>query len=112
MKKILLLLIIICSLLIVNCVNAQFTKIFDFNVNDGTNPYGSLIYDGTYLYGMTLMGGSNYEGVVFKIKPDGIGYTVLLDFNGTNGEGSKVLLFMMELIFMECHHGVERIQMD
>ncbi|MBI3501251.1 MAG: T9SS type A sorting domain-containing protein [Bacteroidetes bacterium] len=54
--------------------------------SDGSSPHGSLIYDGTYLYGMTNAGGGNNYGTVFKIKPNGIGYADLLDFNATNGQ--------------------------
>ena len=57
--------------------NAQFTKLLDFAGQSspyGSNPYGSLISDGTFLYGMTLNGGIDDSGVVFKIKPDGTGY--------------------------------------
>ena len=53
---------------------------------NGSFPYGSLVYDGTYLYGMTEQGGANFKGVIFKIKPDGTGYVRLLSFAGaTNG---------------------------
>jgi len=56
-----------------------------FNSATGLNPLGSLIYDGTYLYGMTKNGGTNDSGVVFKIKPDGSSFDTLLNFNGING---------------------------
>jgi len=58
-----------------------FTKLFDFdNSNSGGNPYGQLISDGTYLYGMTTGGGANGVGTLFKIKKDGTGFTKLVDF--------------------------------
>jgi uncharacterized repeat protein (TIGR03803 family) len=61
-----------------------YTKIKIFGGQpDGSNPWGDLIYDGTYLYGMTAFGGTNNWGTIFKIKPDGSGFTKLLDFNGT-----------------------------
>lgn len=60
---------------------AQFTKLLDFGgAVNGTYPYGSLISDGTFLYGMTSMGGTHSNGSIFKVKPDGTGYTDLLDF--------------------------------
>ena len=63
-----------------------YAKLLDFaGTANGSNPYGSLIYDGTFLYGMTWFGGTNDLGVVFKIKPDGTGYVKLLDFAGANG---------------------------
>ena len=30
-----------------------YVKLFDFSTGTGNNPTGSLIYDGTFLYGMT-----------------------------------------------------------
>jgi uncharacterized repeat protein (TIGR03803 family) len=57
---------------------------------DGSQPYGSLYYDGSFLYGMTATGGATNNGVIFKIKPDGTGYIDLLDFAGTtNGGGPR-----------------------
>jgi uncharacterized repeat protein (TIGR03803 family) len=57
-----------------------------FGPATGLAPSESLIFDGTFLYGMTQAGGANSKGLIFKIKPDGSGYTNLLDFNGTNGD--------------------------
>jgi len=85
MKNLLLpLLITVCTI-----ANAQYTKLLDFGGANGKYPYGSLIFDGTFLYGMTQDGGTSTNcsggcGVIFKIKPDGTGYTDLLDFTGYN----------------------------
>ncbi len=67
----------------------SYTKLLDFtNIPDGKSPNGSLIFDGTFLYGMTRYGGINGDGIIFKIMPDGTGYVKLLDFAGsTNGSG-------------------------
>ena len=63
--------------------NAQYTKLFDFlDAPSGRTPNGSLISDGTFLYGMTSLGGDNGYGTIFKIKPDGSNFVKLLDFNG------------------------------
>jgi len=63
---------------------AQYTKLHDFNiVPDGRNPHGSLISDGTFLYGMTYQGGINNLGTIFKIMPDGTAYAKLLEFDGS-----------------------------
>jgi uncharacterized repeat protein (TIGR03803 family) len=71
-----------------------YVKLLDFDpATTGMNPKGSLIYDGTYLYGMTGGGGLYNKGVAFKIKPDGTGYTNLLNFdiiNGANPQGSFI----------------------
>lgn len=61
-----------------------YSKLLDFSGNaNGNYPNGSLVSDGTFLYGMTQLGGTNNKGVVFKIMPDGTGYSKLLDFAGT-----------------------------
>src|SRR4051812_49788877 len=95
MKKLLrLLLIVICQLSFVNGF-AQLTKLIDFaGTTNGSQPQGSLYFDGTYLYGMTYIGGSANWGTICKIKPDGTGYVKLLDFlhltNGSNPTGALI----------------------
>lgn len=81
MKKLLLIL----SFTIYTIANAQYTKLLDFAGGlNGRLPRGSLISDGTFLYGMTVWGGTNDMGALFKIKSDGTGYTKLLDFAGSS----------------------------
>ena len=64
-----------------------YLKLKDFgDTTDASHGPGSLISDGTFLYGMTDAGGIHYKGTIFKIMPDGSGYTRLLDFNGANGK--------------------------
>lgn len=92
MKKIFLLIICIVPAIF---MNAQYTKLLDFaGVSNGKNPYGDVISDGTFLYGMTNLGGANNDGVIFKVKQDGTGYSTLLDFagtlNGANPHGSLI----------------------
>lgn len=64
-------------------VYAQFSKIYDFDGTNGSQPWGSLISDGTFLYGMTSEGGVNNDGIIFKIMPDGTGFVKLHDFEAT-----------------------------
>lgn len=65
---------------------AQLTTLYNFvGTNLGSNPYGTPITDGTYLYGLTQAGGINARGNIFKIKLDGTGYTNMFDFDGLNG---------------------------
>lgn len=65
---------------------AQFTKLLDFGTSEnGLYPRSTPISDGTFLYGMTAEGGTQKLGVIYKVKPDGSGFTKLLDFDGTNG---------------------------
>lgn len=60
-----------------------YQKLLDFDgTSNGSWPYGSVVSDGTFLYGMTSSGGTNDLGTIFKIKPDGTSYQKLLDFNG------------------------------
>jgi len=40
------------------------------NVPDGFNPYGSLVIDNGYLYGMARNGGANGGGVIFRMNPE------------------------------------------
>jgi uncharacterized repeat protein (TIGR03803 family) len=62
---------------------AQFTKFLDFTgAANGKYPWGVLVSDGTFLYGTTEVGGANDLGTIFKIKPDGTGFTKILDFDG------------------------------
>ncbi len=73
---------------------AQFTKLLDFgSTANGANPYSTPISDGTFLYGMTLNGGVNDLGTIYKIKPDGSSFTKLVDFDGTNGSNPYGSLF-------------------
>ncbi|MCW3084980.1 MAG: hypothetical protein JWP12_2346 [Bacteroidetes bacterium] len=80
MKKfILFLLIAICGR-----TNAQYTRLLDFaGATNGNMPWGSLVSEGSFLYGMTFSGGTSNFGTVFKMMPDGSGYLKLLDFTGT-----------------------------
>jgi len=68
-----------------------FTDLYDFTYfGSGINPYGSLLYDGTFLYGMTYSSGASIYGTLFKIKTDGTGYDTLMSFLGTpNGSGPR-----------------------
>ena len=69
----------------------EYTTLLDFNDTiTGKYPYGSLISDGTFLYGMTSNGGINGKGIIFKIKPDGTGFDKLLDFDGTTNGSSPL----------------------
>ncbi|MFO1314825.1 MAG: choice-of-anchor tandem repeat GloVer-containing protein [Burkholderiales bacterium] len=51
---------------------AAFNVVYSFQANgatDGALPYGSLMYDGTYLYGTTSAGGTHGKGTVFRFLP-------------------------------------------
>jgi len=61
--------------------------------NDGADPYGSLMYDGGYLYGTTSQGGRHDRGTVFRIAPVPFGAVavpqIVYHFGDTAGDGSK-----------------------
>ena len=60
---------------------------------DGAEPYGSLMYDGTYLYGTTSAGGAYGKGTVFRIRPVAFGAkatpTLLRHFGANANDGAK-----------------------
>ena len=66
-----------------------FTLLHSFSTDaaNGENPYGSLISDGSVLYGMTYYGGSSDYGTVFSIGDDGSAFTLLHGFAGGNDDG-------------------------
>ncbi|HEX7414518.1 MAG TPA: choice-of-anchor tandem repeat GloVer-containing protein [Bacteroidia bacterium] len=82
------LLLIICSVFALN-INAQYTKLHDFDSINGSQPMGSLMQatDGM-LYGMTSNGGTSNNGVIFKYNPTTSTYTKNLDFATTGTSGS------------------------
>ena len=57
--------------------------------NDGISPLGSLLLDGTTLYGTTKSGGNKGNGSVFQINTDGTGYDRIWDFQGGTTDGQK-----------------------
>lgn len=63
-----------------------FTRLYNFDITNGRNPYGSLIQanDG-YMYGMTKWGGTNDEGVIFSFDAANSIYTNIHNFDYTNG---------------------------
>jgi uncharacterized repeat protein (TIGR03803 family) len=60
---------------------------FTGDTSDGSLPLGSLIFSGTFLYGMTWTGGISGGGTIFKIKPNGTNYSMLYSFTGTTTSG-------------------------
>jgi gliding motility-associated-like protein len=73
-----------------------FTTIHEFGYPDGIYTYsGALVYDGTFLYGVTELGGTADDGIIFKIKPDGTGYLNLHEFQRP---GAAIPLGALELV--------------
>ncbi len=50
---------------------------------DGNRPRGGLAYDGTALYGVAQYGGAFGNGTIFKINPDGSGFSIIKTFSAT-----------------------------
>jgi uncharacterized repeat protein (TIGR03803 family) len=70
---------------------SSFTLLHSFSdaTSDGRFPRGSLIRDGSILYGMTQTGGASNNGTVFSIGTDGSGFTLLHSFAGSPGDGQN-----------------------
>jgi len=70
----------------------NFTKLYSFStaLEDGYKPYAALTWgnDGA-LYGTTYSGGNDNLGTIFKINPDGKGYTILYSFTNTATSGAN-----------------------
>ncbi|MEM8509793.1 MAG: BspA family leucine-rich repeat surface protein [Bacteroidota bacterium] len=63
-----------------------YSKKFEFDVTNGSQPVGSLIEaNNGRLYGMTFRGGTDNVGVFFEYDPITNIFSKKLDFNGTNG---------------------------
>jgi uncharacterized repeat protein (TIGR03803 family) len=66
---------------------------FGISGNDGHNPYAGLIFDGSgNLYGTTGYGGSEGDGVVFEMTPNGSGgwtEQVIHNFGISDNDGSN-----------------------
>src|SRR3569832_976651 len=97
----------ICILLfvVIACVgkraDGQLTVLHSFSGSpDGKGPHGDLYYDGAFLYGMTRLGGSNDEGSIFKIRPDGSNYIRLFDLEDTSSGGHPLGSFVSDGNFL------------
>ena len=66
-----------------------FTLLHTFTggANDGCSPRGSLLSDGSTLYGMTYGGGTSNSGTIFSIQPDKSGFKLLHSFTGGANDG-------------------------
>ncbi len=76
------------GMLAVQVCAQTYTILHSFGTNVmGQYPHSSLVQgpDGT-LYGTTSAGGIANKGQVFKVNPDGTGYTILKNFTGGNGD--------------------------
>jgi len=84
--------------------STPFTVVYSFQgqgTKDGAAPYGSLMYDGTYLYGTTSAGGNYNQGTVFRFAPVGAGGTttptIVYHFGTQATDGSKPIDNVIEV---------------
>ena len=75
----------------INTDGSNFTLLKEFFWDDeeygGAEPFGSLILDGSTLYGMTSGGGAAYKGNIFSINTDGSNFSTLHEFAGKPLDG-------------------------
>jgi uncharacterized repeat protein (TIGR03803 family) len=75
---------------------SAFSVIHSFDGVSGSFPHGGLTQgaDGT-LYGTAELGGPQGNGTIFKIQPDGSGFTVLHSFGGLDGSDLRATLTLV-----------------
>ncbi len=73
----------------VNTDGTGFSLLHEFSGggSDGSDPSGSLVLEGSILYGVTGRGGDGDNGTVFKINIDGSGFSLLHEFAGDGSDG-------------------------
>ena len=73
----------------INTDGSNYTNLHEFigGNDDGKTPYDDLTLVGSSLYGMTIYGGDNDKGVIFKMEIDGGNYTNLHEFAGGSSDG-------------------------
>jgi len=85
------------------------------STNDGQNPFGSLMLNGSVLYGTTRLGGPSGNGTVFQINTDGTAYARVHNFAGGSTDGANPIddvtlvsntLYGMTEAGGKCNNGV------
>jgi uncharacterized repeat protein (TIGR03803 family) len=63
---------------------ASFTNLHSFTGgSDGDNPYAGLIVSGNTVFGMAGNGGNSFDGTLFAVTTNGMGFTTLHTFTNT-----------------------------
>lgn len=68
-----------------NIQTQAFSKLIDFNGDNGENPQGVIHGIDNNLYGLTRQGGSSGYGVLYRLNSANNTYTKLHDFSGVDG---------------------------
>lgn len=70
----------------IDATTGAITSLFSFSGTDGNSPSENLVIDSAgNIYGVTILGGANDLGTVFRFNPATSTMTTLASFNGTNG---------------------------
>lgn len=64
----------------------NFHIVFEFPYGnaDGAGPNGCVVFSSNVLYGAAGSGGSNYNGVIFRVNADGTDFTNLYEFSAVS----------------------------
>jgi uncharacterized repeat protein (TIGR03803 family) len=79
----------------INPDGTGYTNLYSFGADaaTGANPQGNLVNlvqgSNDVLFGTTYSGGASNVGTVFKINPDGTGYTTLYSFGMNSADGAN-----------------------
>ena len=90
-------------------VGNEYSDVQDFDSANGASPFFNTLMQAKNgkLYGMTVYGGADNNGVVFSFNPADSTYSKLVDFNGANGKnpnGTLLELKAFDGIFNESEN--------
>jgi uncharacterized repeat protein (TIGR03803 family) len=78
------------------------------NTPDGANPRAGVIWCSNALYGTTYNGGTNSNGTIFRLSPDGLSYTNVRIFIGSPSDGRNPqggLLLVSNILYGTTYYG-------
>ncbi|MGC3945734.1 MAG: T9SS type A sorting domain-containing protein [Chryseolinea sp.] len=80
-----------------NTDGSSFEKLMQFEAdNQGHDPNGALVHAGSSVFGVASKGGRYNGGVIYKMKNDGSGYTLLHNFNVNDGSSPEYSLIRVD----------------
>ena len=74
---------------------SEFDMLYSFTPSggDANYPLGKLVQDSNgIIYGVASAGGTNGCGALFKINPDGSGYSILKTYSGPDGKSPRAIM--------------------